>query len=239
MYGDRQSSGFRVQGAGRRKCSCRRGFSLIEVLVATTILIIIVLMVSMVFQQSSGAYLGGTRRVGNQAMLRDVIGLIAREMVTAVDGRDYPLVDGPTGWSANKAGVFESKQVAFISLSGTPDGSTVPPRRVPQLIEYDARGGAVKRTLYNLEYKDHKWYAEIAPGQPTTINQDLVASDAIFTVVKDANDPDGLPKRVDVEAQLVTIGAEALISGRSAGPDGQFDPPNKFKDDVLAGASAR
>ena len=47
----------------------RRGFSLIEILIATTILLVIVILASMVFQQTTGAYQSGERKVNAQVAL--------------------------------------------------------------------------------------------------------------------------------------------------------------------------
>jgi prepilin-type N-terminal cleavage/methylation domain-containing protein len=62
----------------------KKGFSLIEILISTAILLVIVVMVSMVFQQQSAAFQSGTDRVKGQASLRNAMGMIVRDLSLAV-----------------------------------------------------------------------------------------------------------------------------------------------------------
>lgn len=63
----------------------RRGFSLIEVLVAMTILVVIVLIVARIFQQTGLAWSIGLRRADSQAATRAVVGSLSRDLASAVD----------------------------------------------------------------------------------------------------------------------------------------------------------
>ena len=69
------------------------GFSLVEILVATTILLVIVVLVSMVFQQQSAAFQAGVDRTQGQSALRSVMGMVSRDLSLAVDSEDFIFSD--------------------------------------------------------------------------------------------------------------------------------------------------
>ncbi len=66
-----------------------RGFTLIEILVAMTILMIIVLLVAGIFQQTSLAWSLGLRRADAQSVTRAVIGAINRDLAMMVDPANF------------------------------------------------------------------------------------------------------------------------------------------------------
>jgi prepilin-type N-terminal cleavage/methylation domain-containing protein len=194
------------------------GFSLIEVLVATTVLLIIVMIVAMVFEQSSGAWAAGTRRADSHMTLRGLLGTMQREMANAVDARDF-------GFANN----FTASEADFVALSGEP------PNRVPQLISYSYNNGngKVTRSCQNLKYSGGTWQ-EAGSDVGAVMNPDRPLLDFEFKVT-DGADQQGLPLRVDIEAHLQTKGDESLICGRSAGRDREFDTA----DDIYVGARER
>ena len=106
----------------------RAGFSLIEVLVATTILIVIVMMVSMVFHQSIGSWSSGTRRADSQMVVRTILGSIQRDLANAIPD------DGNT-WNNSK--------ISFYAIAGTPEEG--PHATAIQQITYSYSGGYVTR----------------------------------------------------------------------------------------------
>ncbi|MBR4317480.1 MAG: prepilin-type N-terminal cleavage/methylation domain-containing protein, partial [Kiritimatiellae bacterium] len=67
----------------------KRGFSLIEVLVAMTILSVIVLSVANIFQQTGLAWSLGLRRADEQSMIRAVAGSLTRDLSTMVDPANF------------------------------------------------------------------------------------------------------------------------------------------------------
>lgn len=105
------------------------GFSLIEILVATTILIIIVLMVSMVFQQSISSWSSGSRRADTQMVVRTITGSIQRDLVNAIDDVD-------NAWG--------DKSITFSAISGVPDGQKA---QAVQKITYKYTSGVVTRSV--------------------------------------------------------------------------------------------
>ncbi|MEG1479820.1 MAG: prepilin-type N-terminal cleavage/methylation domain-containing protein [Kiritimatiellia bacterium] len=68
-----------------RKHSTHQGFSLIEILVAMTILTVIVLIVARIFQQTGLAWSLGLRRADAQSVTRAVLGSITRDLSMMVD----------------------------------------------------------------------------------------------------------------------------------------------------------
>ena len=203
----------------------RAAFSLIEILVATTILMVIVLMVSLVFQQSSGAWQGGVRRTDNQMNLRGVLGVMTREMALAVDGRDFPGVDQN----------FADSEVTFIALAGSPE---VPGNRVARQITYRYSNGTIKRTAREIKYAPGSgdWQVTGTPDE-TILNPGVgnVLTDFRFDVTEDPDDRPGLPLRVEIEAKVQASGTEAIVSGRSAGRDREFDT----RDDLQVGGDTQ
>ncbi len=75
--------------------AARRGFSLIEVLISTSVLMVIVVLVSIVFQQSNGAFREGRNKVQGLTALRSVFGVISRDLAMAV-------VDDGNRWAPYK-----------------------------------------------------------------------------------------------------------------------------------------
>ncbi|MGN0887148.1 MAG: type II secretion system protein J, partial [Candidatus Spyradenecus sp.] len=98
----------------------RRGFSLIEVLVAMTILTVIVLIVAGIFQQTGLAWTLGLRRADAQAVTRAVVGAISRDLAMMVDPANFVIApaeqDGSARESAYSAGSIDA-------ADGAPSGS--------------------------------------------------------------------------------------------------------------------
>jgi prepilin-type N-terminal cleavage/methylation domain-containing protein len=201
----------------RLKPVLRQGFSLIEILVATTILLIIVMLMSMVFQQSSGAYQSGTTRVNAQKVLRIVLGVISRDMALAVDSRNYPGLDQQ----------FAADNVAFVALTGRPDAT----RRSPQWIEFTYADGKVTRRCSGLKWTGSAWAKD--GTQTSVLNPDHDLVDFSFGITDHPQDPAGvgLPLRVEVYGEIETSGTFAFARGRSAGRDRLFGTA----DDIIAG----
>ena len=79
----------------------RSGFTLIEVMVATAVMAIMVVMIGGLFQQASSSWDAGYIRAEGGMAVRAVVGALTRDAATAVDGRRFGLsapveVDGST-----------------------------------------------------------------------------------------------------------------------------------------------
>ncbi len=130
------------------------GFSLIEVMVATAILMVVVLMIGAVFRQASSSWDSGYARAEGGMIVRGVIGSIERELSGAVDGRMFGSV-----WSYDDVPVFvEKSKLAFICFKEA-TGSGTSTIREPHLIVYTWGGGEMKRSDKVLRVVGGEWKA--------------------------------------------------------------------------------
>ncbi len=67
------------------------GFTLIEVLVATAVMAVMVVMIGGLFQQASSSWDAGYIRAEGGMAVRAVVGALTRDVATAVDGRRFGL----------------------------------------------------------------------------------------------------------------------------------------------------
>ena len=113
----------------------RSGFTLIEVMVATTILLMMTVMMGALFRQASSAWDAGNAQAEGGMIVRGVVGAIARDLATAVDGRAY---------KQSSAFTCSGGSLEFVCLKPvkTAGNKTT---RVPHLISYQV-GNTVKRT---------------------------------------------------------------------------------------------
>ncbi len=186
---------------------------------------VIVLMMSMVFQQTSGAVESGTRRVQSQTALRNILGVIARDLALAVDSGDYPGIDNMFISSNEK----RIDRIGFVALTGTPE------KRMLQWIEFRYVNKSVQRSCGDLiwEPAQKKWRYPAANW--VSLNPDDPLEEFRFEVVLPPNASQldfPFPLRVGVQGSLATRGGASHVSGQSAGKDRKFDT----EDDILVGA---
>lgn len=112
------------------------GFSMIEVLVAATILTMIVMMLGMIFQQTSQAWRTGRHRANTFEQVRGLFGAIQRDASMAVDEKALPPELKKTG---NQS--FTGSSLSFYTLSGSSEKNK--PLRAITHVKYDG----VKRTV--------------------------------------------------------------------------------------------
>ncbi len=196
----------------------KSGFSLIEVLIATSILLVIVVLVSMVFQQQSGAFKSGTDRVQGQAAIRSLVAVLSRDLSMAVDAKDYGITGGNS---------FSGSGLTFLSQSGGSEGSPL------QKITYTYSGGAVKRKVEDGSQGANGWsFTQSASGD--VIPSDSGLSSVTFTPLNAYGDSvknGDFPAAVRILAKSKGSGSAAMIGGRSIGPDKQADTD----DDIYVG----
>ena len=211
--------------AALRRCG-RGGFSLVEILVATTVLLIIVMLVSMIFQQTNAAYQSGTVRVEAMMELRSVVGTIARDLTLAVNSDHYP-----GGAFMNE---FRADSLQFVALTGTPDNTG---KRTPQWIEYAYTGMRVNRRCWDMictRRDDGTLHWNTAgAAQESVLNpsQGLVVRFERFPPTETSM----LPLRVDIECEVVHPGRNSAISARAAGKNRRFEPSDAPVDDIVIG----
>ena len=69
------------------------GFTLIEVMVATAVMLIMVVMIGALFRQASSSWDSGYATAEGGMAVRSVVGALTRDLATAIDGRIYGLKD--------------------------------------------------------------------------------------------------------------------------------------------------
>lgn len=126
----------------------RRGFSLIEVLVAMAILTIIVLIVAGIFQQTGLAWSLGLRRANEQASVRAVVGAISRDLSMIVDPANFVIGPGQSDQSVRDE-AMDNGDVA--ASEGTLDGNTLDfwILRASDIFDED---GTATRELFRVTY---------------------------------------------------------------------------------------
>ena len=210
--------------------SRRSGFTLIEILVATTILLVIVILASLVFQQTTGAYQTGERKVNAQVALRNVVGAMTRDLALAVDSRDY--------WGVNNN--FGSGSMSFIALTGSPgrnasgeEGNNYKDYRTARLITYSSNGKRTEKPLICSRGSNgkQKWTASGETAESWLYDKDS------FTDIKDgsfemdfaydwpSDDAEAeLPERIYIRVELEGSGQTTVVGAGSGGRRGWGSP---------------
>ncbi len=210
----------------------KQGFSLVEVLVATTILLVIMVLVSMVFQQQSGAFQAGRDRISGQSSLRNVMGIIERDLTLAVDSSEYP------GLPDN---VFQKEEMGFVTTAGIPNksytGEDLTAGTSLQYVTYEIDGNFLKREVFDIVSKDGRYSRQSRKDggeqKPMIINS-LEADKLVFDYLPEnySTSTHGfLPDAVRISASVSADGSAAIVSGHCLGPDGR----NDTKDDIYVG----
>jgi prepilin-type N-terminal cleavage/methylation domain-containing protein len=206
--------------------SRRSGFTLIEILVATTILLVIVILASLVFQQTTGAYQTGERKVNAQVALRNVMGAMTRDLALAVDSRDYDGVNNN----------FGSESMSFVALTGSPgrnvsgeEGAEYTTFRTAHVITYSSSG---ERTETPLSCKRQQGRLRWSTESKASAKSSLYDKDS-FTDIKDGSFgmsfkyewPAGdsgakLPERIFIRVELEGSGQTTAVGAGSGGRRG-------------------
>ena len=144
-----------------KQCSAtlsRRGFSLIEILVAMSILVVIVLIVGGLFQQTSLAWTLGMQRATEQSNVRAVAGALGRDLASMVDPGNLVIYPSKTGGAqagalseglgGTTSNFVSSGSLKFWALR-SPDifDEDLDASRELVSIEYTASGNKVTRTV--------------------------------------------------------------------------------------------
>lgn len=192
----------------------RSGFTLVEILIATAILLVIVMLVSIVFQQQSGAIQAGQDRIKGQAALRNTIGFVVRDLSLAVDSKDYP------GLPANS---FSQGSIAFLATTGDAAAAGTALER----IQYQNSGGIVRRTVTPITMAS----GMLGTGSSASAEINDRAN-ALRQFKFSTSNPGTFPESVTITASFQGNGNASLVSGASAGKDRDF---RTEKDNIYAG----
>lgn len=119
---------------------------MIEVMVAATILVVIVMMLGMLFQQTSVAWRTGLMRSDGYMQLRAFIGALQRDASAMIDANQIP----QSLLCNNQKQKFESGEIRFYTMTGTlrtkPNGS-LEDFRALNFITYQIGGKRTQRRL--------------------------------------------------------------------------------------------
>ena len=191
------------------------GFTLIEILVATTILLVIVIIASLVFQQTTGAYDTGERKVNANVILRNVVGAISRDMALAVDSDEYPDLD---------ENQWEADVVSFVALTGRPGynaaGEPDEKCRTPHVITY-TKSGTRKDVATSCE--NGVWATcgdEVSANLYDSSSFQGADFKVLFYPVFNTDNDSTLPDRVYVRAELETEGETSSVGVGTGGRRG-------------------
>lgn len=123
------------------------GFSLIEVLIASTILLMIVMMLGMLFQSTSQAWRTGQGRADRFRLVRGFFGALQRDVACAVDESQIPAAIRTKLGGQQK---FTSSGLQFYTLSGggfQDDNPGKPARCSPTYVTYSRASRTETRYL--------------------------------------------------------------------------------------------
>jgi len=206
------------------------GFSMVEVLVASTILVVIVMMLGMLFQQTSLAWRTGTRRAESFMQVRSGVGAIQRDAAAAVDARFLPAAYVTEGQK------FSGGSLLFYTLTGgveiDKDGNPLYNRSLKK-VTYDTAGNRTEKTLqgngsWGTEKKSNVLTSAERQSSKNRPDTSLTTFEANYGQSADNLDSDGLPLAVTFSAKVTTTGNNLDIGAWSYGPDRK---PNT-KDDI-------
>lgn len=200
------------------------GFSLVEILVATTILLVIVVLVSMVFQQQSAAFQAGVDRTQGQSALRSVMGMISRDLSMAVDSEDYP--DLPEN------DFSEESSLSFLALTGV-DGKNKAGEESEgtlslQLIKYSYENKIVKRKVSNISFSKGGWKISGEDKDSDLNSKSNPINDLKFIVEGGTST---MPNNIRIQASTKANTTASPVSGHSAGPNSAWNDD----DDIFVG----
>lgn len=201
------------------------GFSLIEILVATTILLVIVILASLVFQQTTGAYDTGERKVGANVALRNIVGAISRDLALAVDSDEYEGLP-PNSWGGTR--------ISFAALTGSPGydakGQETKDCGTLQVITYTAGQNVHRKAQsYKCDAANNKW-TKCGDASESDVYQADSFQDASVDVRFSSTDDDNLPECVYIRAELDTSSETAAVGAMSRGRR-----PDSDEDDIWVG----
>lgn len=201
----------------------KNGFSLIEILIATSILLVIVVMVSMVFQQQSAAFQSGESRVKGQAAVRNAMGMIMRDLALAVDSTNYPSLP---------ANSFSGSSLSFLATSGEtgsdPAGNPLDAGATLQHISYNVSGGIVKRTVDGYKLTNAGWTKQGSSASELNNSLNKLKS---MKFEESSGGSATFPDFVTIKAEYAGSDSSFAVRGQSAGPDGKWNS----RDDIYVG----
>ena len=193
----------------KRKDRAKAAFTLIEVLVATFILVVLILMLGKIYHQASVAWSSGFRRAEGNMTGRSAVGFMAREIMNSCS--DELLTNT----------CIESDSIEFITLTG----ESKPNERIAKWVKYYMDGDALMREEKYPNTSGANSYGDLwSSYSPEERKWCLVTNvvtcsfDTPGGVACDDGDP--LPAWVKIRLTLSGSDDVSAVGAASAGPDG-------------------
>lgn len=219
-----------------RRCQAamKAGFSLIEVLVSVTILVVVVLIVGMIFQQTSSAWNTGVSKSTAQASIRAIVGAISNDLAKSYDplwsqqvsvgeedssGSNLDLDEDAIEISNHSLSFYIVKDNADILQ--TQSNSTV--LRGISRIEYSVSGRYITRKETALTFDG----SEISSTEAKFEIENGV--DLKFDAVEDENSEIPLGLRITIDSGAKRTIENFEIAVGSCGPDGLWNTDDDIK----------
>jgi prepilin-type N-terminal cleavage/methylation domain-containing protein len=225
----------------------RHGFSMIEVMVAAAIMVVIVMMLGMLFQQTSVAWRVGLMRSDGYMQLRAFVGALQRDASAMIDANKIP----QSLRYSNKKQVFGDTEIQFYTMTGTlrtkPDGG-MEDFRALNFITYKIDGTRTQRRLE----PDGRWSQSeersnvlSVPNIGENLDKPQVTAKGFSFAFQSGTeyDIDGnqvssqnrYPLFLTVETEVTQRGRLYDVGAESSGPDKRFGsgPADAaYKDDI-------
>lgn len=203
------------------KFGSNKGFSLIEVMVAVAILMTIVLMVGKMFREATNTFETGSNSAEGTTGVRSVLGSIERELVQAIDGREYGL-DDPVDVKENTITFY---RYADPAKKGTDE-------RELQLIKYTFGRNSVVRSQDGSSVTIFSKQSSM--GSKSDVDVDFTVgkikiSDSDLDINDDFKGEIWTVPSVWVRASIVRKSTFSELQTLSCGPDGK----KGTKDDII------
>lgn len=221
---------------------------MVEVLVASTILIVIVMMLSMIFQQTSLAWRAGVKRADGYLGIRAVFSAIQRDASAMIDEKNIPIE--LRNWEQK----FSNNWLQFYTLNTMSFSDYNTPLRSLRFIVYKKSGAREEWALESntlsgkdTKYSNKQWIKINSSSDIRTVAERLENLTPVVPKIKgfeygtgqQAPEPQASeqPLYLTITAQVTPIGSSFDIGAESSGPDRVFGDPNnpddpRGKDDI-------
>ncbi len=207
------------------------GFSMIEVLVAASILVVIVMMLGMLFQQTSLAWRSGSFRAEAYMQVRSAIGAIQRDASAAVDARFLPQQYVTEGQQ------FSGGRLIFYTLTGgveLDETDNLLFNRSLKKVTYDTAGNRTEQSLtpggsWGPEKRANVLTFAERQSSKNRPSVSLTQFTPHFGQAADGLDSQGLPLHITFGAQARSTGNTLDIGAWSWGPDGRRNTTDDIK----------
>jgi len=157
----------------KTRAAVQRGFSLLELLVALAVLMLIVLIVSIVFQQTSTIWQGTSSQTGLDMVVRGIVARIQADMAQAVPASNFITYDNTSKTIINKRVTHSfsttgASEVYFIMLREAPDKT-----REACAVRYTFAKPNVTRDEVPLEFERDIGWKDINWSHPDKNSQNM------------------------------------------------------------------